>query len=100
MFSGKTYIKVQHFRVKVTFYLLRVQYLQFHSFLCLSAVVKKNHYLVNNAVHLSYNQPQQGMESFLFDHWYYCQNCKHTISCYFMLTTSNRLNGPIIIEYS
>ena len=37
--TGKTPIKVRHFRVKVTSYLLYVQYPRCHCFLCLSAAV-------------------------------------------------------------
>ena len=42
MFSNcKTFIKVLHFRVKVTFYPWRVQYPWCHCFLCLSVAVQK-----------------------------------------------------------
>ena len=38
--TGKTCSKVQHFRVKITFYLLQVQY-PWLLFLCLSVAVEK-----------------------------------------------------------
>ena len=39
--TGKTHVKVQRIRGKVTFYLLQVQYPWYHCFLCLAAAVEK-----------------------------------------------------------
>ena len=46
----------QHFRVKITFYLLQIQFPLFRSFLCLFVAVEKNYYQVDGATHLSYNR--------------------------------------------
>ena len=40
--TGETHTKVQYFRVRVSFYLLRVQYPWYHCFLCLSPAVEKS----------------------------------------------------------
>ena len=60
----QTHIKVQHFRVEVTFYLSRVPYAWCHCFLCLSAAVEKNHWRIDLSPFRTRAPGQDSMQCF------------------------------------